>query len=151
RLPPAAEQGPAAPPRRHAGLALPGGGLLWHPDGTPGPPDGGSAVSLLVVGTLAFDSIETPHGGVDDILGGSATFFAYAASFFTRPRLVSVVGDDFPEEHRRLLAERGVDMAGVQTQQGGLTFRWKGRYHADMNNRDTVAVHLNVLETFDPV
>jgi sugar/nucleoside kinase (ribokinase family) len=104
----------------------------------------------LVVGTVAFDSIETPGGSVADVLGGSATFFSYAASFFTRPRLVAVVGDDFPDEPRRLFAERHIDAAGLTTEMGGKTFRWKGRYHQDMNSRDTLEVHLNVLATFDP-
>jgi sugar/nucleoside kinase (ribokinase family) len=107
-------------------------------------------MSLLVVGSIAFDSIETPKGSVEDALGGSATFFAYAASFFTKPRLVGVVGDDFPEEHRRLLNSRNIDTTGLVTQTGK-TFRWKGRYHQDMNTRDTIAVHLNVFNTFDPV
>jgi sugar/nucleoside kinase (ribokinase family) len=105
---------------------------------------------LLVVGSIAFDSIETPKGSVEDALGGSATFFAYAASFFTKPRLVGVVGDDFPAEHRQLLSARDIDTTGLVTQTGK-TFRWKGRYHQDMNTRDTIAVHLNVLNTFDPV
>jgi sugar/nucleoside kinase (ribokinase family) len=105
--------------------------------------------SLLVVGSIAFDSIETPTGSVDDALGGSATYFSYAASFFVAPRLVGVVGEDFPEEHRRLLAGRHVDTAGLVTLPGQ-TFRWKGRYHQDMNTRDTIAVHLNVLGEFDP-
>ena len=105
--------------------------------------------SLLVVGSIAFDSIETPNGSVEDALGGSATFFSYAASFFTSPRLVGVVGEDFPDEHRRLLAGRGIDTAGLVTQPGR-TFRWKGRYHQDMNTRDTLEVHLNVFGTFDP-
>jgi cytidine kinase len=107
--------------------------------------------SLLVVGSIAFDSIETPKGTVDDALGGSATFFSYSASFFTRPRLVGVVGDDFPDENRRLFASRGIDTAGLVTEAGGKTFRWKGRYHQDMNTRDTLEVHLNVFGTFDPV
>jgi sugar/nucleoside kinase (ribokinase family) len=107
-------------------------------------------VSLLVVGSIAFDSIETPGGTVDNILGGSAAHFAVAASFFTKPRLVGVVGADFPDAHRRLFAERGIDTAGLITAQGE-TFRWKGRYHADMNTRDTLEVHLNVFGTFDPV
>src|SRR5437588_10258930 len=107
-------------------------------------------MSLLVVGSIAFDSIETPNGAVDDALGGSATFFSYSASFFTPPRLVGVVGDDFPDEHRRLSAGRGIDTAGLVTQPGK-TFRWKGRYHQDMNTRDTLEVHLNVFGTFDPV
>jgi sugar/nucleoside kinase (ribokinase family) len=105
--------------------------------------------SLLVVGTVAFDSIETPHGTVDDALGGSATFFSYAASFFIPPRLVSVVGEDFPAANRRILEERQVDMRGLAVEPGK-TFRWKGRYHEDMNTRDTLEVHLNTFGTFDP-
>ena len=107
--------------------------------------------SVLVVGTVAFDSIETSHGIADDVLGGSATFFSYAASFFTRPRLVGVVGEDFPQAYRDVLTQHGVDTAGLQTLKGGKTFYWKGRYHQNMNDRDTLEVHLNVLETFDPV
>jgi sugar/nucleoside kinase (ribokinase family) len=107
-------------------------------------------LSLLVVGSIAFDSIETPNGVVDNILGGSASHFSMAASFFTRPRLVGVVGDDFPNEHRELFAARGIDTEGL-TQAKGETFRWKGRYHTDMNTRDTLEVHLNVFGTFDPV
>jgi sugar/nucleoside kinase (ribokinase family) len=105
---------------------------------------------LLVVGSIAFDSIETPNGSVDDALGGTGTFFSYAASFFTKPCLVGVVGEDFPAEHLRLLQSRDIDTSGVVTQPG-LTFRWKGRYHQDMNTRDTLEVHLNVFGTFDPV
>lgn len=108
-------------------------------------------MSLLVVGSIAFDSIHAPSGSVDDVLGGSATFFSYASSFFTRPRLVGVVGEDFPDEHRQLFASRNVDTAGLVVQAGGKTFRWKGRYHDDMNTRDTLEVHLNVLGTFNPV
>jgi sugar/nucleoside kinase (ribokinase family) len=108
-------------------------------------------MSLLVVGSIAFDSIETPHGVRDEALGGSASYFSYAASFFTQPRLVGVVGEDFPEEHRDLFASRQIDTAGLTTPKGGKTFRWKGRYHQDMNKRDTVEVHLNVFGTFDPV
>jgi len=107
--------------------------------------------SLIVVGSVAFDSIETPHGTVDEALGGSATYFSCAASFFTRPRLVGVVGEDFPEQHRRLFSERQIDTAGLKTERGGKTFRWKGRYHPDMNARDTLEVHLNVFGSFDPV
>jgi sugar/nucleoside kinase (ribokinase family) len=107
-------------------------------------------VSLLVVGSIAFDSIETPNGTVEDALGGSATHASYAASFFTKPRLVGVVGEDFPDEHRQLFAGRGIDLAGLRTEPGGQTFRWKGRYHRDLNTRDTLEVHLNVLGTFNP-
>jgi sugar/nucleoside kinase (ribokinase family) len=109
------------------------------------------ANSLIVVGSVAFDSIETPNGGVDEALGGSATYFAYASSFFTRPRLVGVVGEDFPDEHRQLFSSRDIDTTGLSTQGGGQTFRWKGRYHQDMNTRDTLEVHLNVFGSFDPV
>lgn len=107
-------------------------------------------MSLLVVGSIAFDSIETPNGSVNDALGGSATFFSVAASFFTTPRLVGVVGDDFPDQHRRLLADRRIDLEGLITEPGK-TFRWKGRYHQDMNTRDTLEVHLNTFGTFNPV
>jgi sugar/nucleoside kinase (ribokinase family) len=107
-------------------------------------------MSLVIVGSIAFDSIETPHGKVDDALGGSASFFSYAASFFTTPRLVGVVGEDFPEANRKLLESRRIDTSGLVTQPGK-TFRWKGRYHEDMNTRDTLEVHLNVFGTFDPV
>jgi len=107
-------------------------------------------MSLLVVGSLAFDSVETPARTVENALGGSATFFSYAASFFTQPRVVGVVGEDFPDEHRQLLTARKIDLSGVVTEKGGRTFRWKGRYHQDMNTRDTLEVHLNVLGTFNP-
>src|SRR5262245_3743441 len=107
--------------------------------------------SLIVVGSVAFDSIETPHGTADEALGGSGTYFSYAASYSTKPRLVGVVGEDFPEEHRRLFAKRQIDTTGLTSEKGGKTFRWKGRYHADMNNRDTLEVHLNVFGTFNPV
>jgi sugar/nucleoside kinase (ribokinase family) len=108
-------------------------------------------MAVLVVGTVALDSIETPHGRAERVLGGSAVYFAWAASFFTQVSLVGVVGDDFPEEYRRLLAERGLDLCGLQTQPGGKTFFWKGRYHEDMNHRDTLEVQLNVLADFEPV
>jgi len=109
----------------------------------------GNKHSLLVVGSIAFDSIETPNGSVADALGGSATYFSYAASFFLPPRLVAPVGEDFPDEHRQLLIGRGVDASGLVTLPGQ-TFRWKGRYHHDMNTRDTLEVHLNVLGSFKP-
>lgn len=107
-------------------------------------------MALLVVGTVAFDGIITPHGSVEETLGGSASFFSYVASFFTRPRLVAVVGEDFPDEHRRLLVSRRIDTSGLTTAPGK-TFRWKGRYHPDMNGRDTLEVHLNVFEHFNPI
>src|SRR5262249_45364727 len=121
------------------------------PTSSPAAPlNGSTRQSLLVVGSIAFDSIHTPTGSVDDALGGSATFFSYTSSFFVKPRLVGVVGEDFPAEPRRLFAARGVDTAGLVVEKGGKTFRWKGRYHEDMNTRDTLEVHLNVLGTFDP-
>jgi len=106
-------------------------------------------MSLLVVGSIAFDSIETPGGSVEEALGGSATYFSYAASFFAQPRLVGVVGRDFPAEHRRVFESRRIDLTGLVTQDGQ-TFRWKGRYHRDMNTRDTLELHLNVFGTFEP-
>ncbi len=107
-------------------------------------------MSLLVVGSVALDSVETPHGVVDDALGGSATYFSYAASYFTPVRLVGVVGEDFPDAHRKLLEDRGVDTSGLVVEPGGATFRWKGRYEGDMNMAETLEVHLNVLGTFNP-
>src|SRR3954451_5825033 len=105
---------------------------------------------LLVVGSIALDSVETPFGIVDEALGGSATFFSYAASFFTPVRLVGVVGEDFPREHRRMLEGRGIDTAGLVVQPGGATFRWRGKYQGDMKLAETLEGHLNVLGTFDP-
>lgn len=108
-------------------------------------------MSVLVVGTVAIDSIETPHGSAPRVLGGSAVYFAWAASFFTRVSLVGVVGEDFPEEYRQLLQDRGIDLGGLTTRPGGKTFYWKGRYHEDMNHRDTLEVQLNVIADYDPV
>jgi sugar/nucleoside kinase (ribokinase family) len=107
-------------------------------------------MSLLVVGSVALDSVETPHGAVDDALGGSATFFSYAASFFTPVRLVGVVGEDFPDAHREMLEARKVDTSGLIIQKGGSTFRWRGKYEGDMSAAETLEVHLNVLGTFNP-
>jgi sugar/nucleoside kinase (ribokinase family) len=107
-------------------------------------------MSLLVVGSLAFDSVETPHGTVTDALGGSASFFSYAASFFTPVRLVAVVGEDFPEAHRALLEGQNIDTSGLLVEKGGKTFRWRGKYVGDMNMAETLEVHLNVLGTFNP-
>ncbi|MDR3634426.1 MAG: PfkB family carbohydrate kinase [Isosphaeraceae bacterium] len=107
-------------------------------------------MSLLVVGSVAFDSVETPHGVVKDALGGAATFFSYAASYFTPVRLVGVVGDDFPAAHREMLEARGIDTSGLSIEQGGKTFRWRGKYEGDMNTAETLEVHLNVLGTFNP-
>ena len=106
-------------------------------------------MSILVVGSVAFDSIETPFGEVDEVLGGSATYFSTSASFFTDVNLVAVVGEDFPDEHREMLAGRGVDLSGLQTSPGQ-TFRWKGRYGFDLNEAHTLDTQLNVFESFSP-
>jgi sugar/nucleoside kinase (ribokinase family) len=106
-------------------------------------------MSLIVVGSIAFDSVETPTGRADDVLGGSATYFAYAASFFGPVRLVGVVGQDFPPSYRQLLEERNIDMSGLESVPGK-TFRWSGIYEADMNTRTTRSVDLNVFAGFDP-
>ncbi|MGK2906036.1 MAG: PfkB family carbohydrate kinase [Desulfuromonadales bacterium] len=106
-------------------------------------------MDILVIGSVAFDSVETPFGRGDDVLGGSATYFSTSASFFTGVQLVAVVGEDFPEEPRQFLRSRGVDLAGLQTCPGR-TFRWKGRYGYDLNEAQTLETHLNVFETFHP-
>jgi sugar/nucleoside kinase (ribokinase family) len=107
---------------------------------------------ILVVGSLALDTVETPFGKTDNSLGGSATFISIAASYFTAPiKLVGVVGGDFPKEHINLLEEHSVDLEGLQVIEDGKTFRWSGKYHYDLNIRDTLFTHLNVFETFDPV
>ncbi len=106
---------------------------------------------LLIVGTLAFDAIETPFGKTDKILGGAATFIGLAASHFkTDAAIVSVVGDDFPPAYLELLKDRGIDLSGVEIVKGGKTFFWSGRYHNDLNKRDTLVTELNVLADFDP-
>jgi len=105
---------------------------------------------LLVVGSVALDSVETPTDRRDDVLGGSAVHFSYGASFFSSVRLVGVVGEDWPAEHTRLLQDRGIDTAGLQVVRGGRTFRWRGKYLPNMNDRETLEVHLNVFEHFDP-
>jgi sugar/nucleoside kinase (ribokinase family) len=107
-------------------------------------------MSLLVVGTVALDSVKTPFGEAKEVLGGSATYFATAASYFTRVRLVAVVGRDFPEEHRRFLETREIDLAGLQTLEGE-TFRWRGEYGFQLNEARTLETRLNVLERFLPV
>ncbi|MEZ4267956.1 MAG: PfkB family carbohydrate kinase [Myxococcota bacterium] len=107
-------------------------------------------MSLLVVGSVAYDSVETPHDRRDDALGGSATFFSIAAALFHKPSLVAVVGDDFKSEDVDTLERAGVDMSGLERSAGGRTFRWGGRYSADMNNRDTLFTELNVFEAFKP-
>ncbi|MBA3970541.1 MAG: sugar kinase [Bacteroidetes bacterium] len=109
-------------------------------------------MSLLVVGTVAFDAIETPFGKTDKILGGAATYISLAASYFTKKiNLVSVVGGDFPAEHIAMLNRHHVNTDGLQILKDQKTFFWAGKYHNDMNTRDTLATELNVLENFDPV
>ena len=106
-------------------------------------------MSILVVGSLALDSIETPFGKVNEALGGSAVYFSVAASFFADVNLVGVVGQDFPQEHVQFLQERGVDIQGLQREEGN-TFRWKGNYGYDLNEARTVGTDLNVFEMFNP-
>jgi sugar/nucleoside kinase (ribokinase family) len=111
-----------------------------------------SFMSLISVGTMAFDAIETPFGKIDKIVGGSATYVAYAASFFIKPVYqVSIVGNDFPEEEMKELRKRGVVLDGVEVVPGKKSFFWSGRYHEDMNTRDTLITDLNVLADFNPV
>lgn len=105
---------------------------------------------LLVVGSIALDCIETPTDKRDDVLGGSAVFFSYAASFFSPVRMIGAVGEDWPQQHTRLLEDRGIDTSGLETIPGGRTFRWRGRYLPNMNDRETLEVHLNVLGDFQP-
>ncbi|OGS22456.1 MAG: sugar kinase [Elusimicrobia bacterium RIFOXYA2_FULL_39_19] len=106
-------------------------------------------MSILVVGSIALDTVETPFGKAADALGGSATYFSVAASHFTDVKLVGVVGTDFPQEHVKLLKKHNIDTAGLEKQEGK-TFRWSGVYEVDMNNRRTLSTDLNVFETFSP-
>ena len=107
---------------------------------------------LVIVGTVAFDAIETPFGKTDKILGGAATYIGLSASFFNvDSAIVSVVGEDFPQEHLDLLSERNINIEGIEIVKGGKTFFWSGKYHNDMNSRDTLATELNVLADFNPV
>ncbi len=109
-------------------------------------------MSLLVVGTVAFDAIETPFGKTDKILGGAATYIGLAASYFTKNiNLVSVVGGDFPNSNIEMLNNHSVNTDGLQIIKEGKTFFWAGKYHNDMNTRDTITTELNVLETFNPI
>lgn len=106
-------------------------------------------MSLLVVGSVAFDSVHTPHGHADSILGGAATYFAVAASWFTPVRVVAVVGEDFSEQHLSVFASRGIDTTGLE-RAAGKTFRWQGEYVGDMNEARTLDTQLNVFERFAP-
>ena len=106
----------------------------------------------LIVGTVAFDAIETPYGKTDKIIGGAATYISLAASFFTdKLNLVSVVGGDFPKSAIEMLEKHHVDTKGLQIKEDEKTFFWSGKYHNNMNSRDTIETQLNVLETFDPI
>src|SRR3982750_3452851 len=108
-------------------------------------------MSLIAVGTMAFDAIETPFDKTDKIVGGSATYVAYAASYFVQPvQQISIVGYDFPQEELKSLQQRGVIIDGVKIVPDKKSFFWSGRYHLDMNSRDTLITDLNVLGDFDP-
>ena len=108
-------------------------------------------MSLITVGTMAFDAIETPFGKIDKIVGGSATYVAYAASNFVKPiQQISIIGDDFPQEELDELKRRGVQLEGVEIVKDKKSFFWSGRYHEDMNSRDTLVTDLNVLADFKP-
>ena len=109
-------------------------------------------MSILVVGTVAFDAIETPFGKTDKIVGGAATYICLSSSFFAKNlNLVSVVGEDFPSDAIQMLKNKSVDIAGLQIKKGEKTFFWSGKYHNDMNTRDTLDTQLNVLENFSPI
>jgi len=109
-------------------------------------------MSILVVGSVAYDGLETPFGSIDRTLGGSATYISLAASYFTDPvNLVGVVGNDFEDEDLEMLKEHNIDLKGLQFDDSGKTFYWRGKYHYDLNQRDTLETQLNVFEHFDPV
>jgi sugar/nucleoside kinase (ribokinase family) len=109
-------------------------------------------MSLLVVGTVAFDAIETPFGKTDKIVGGAASYISLAASYFTKDiQLVSVIGDDFPDSFLNTLKLQGIKLDGLQIKKGEKSFFWSGKYHNDLNNRDTIDTQLNVLANFDPI
>jgi sugar/nucleoside kinase (ribokinase family) len=104
---------------------------------------------MVVVGSVAYDGVETPHGKVDRMLGGACTYIALSASYFTRPKIVAVVGDDFDQEDTDLLVSRGIDLAGLE-RVPGKSFFWAGKYSPDMNDRETLVTDLNVFADFDP-
>lgn len=109
-------------------------------------------MSLLTVGTVAFDSIQTPFGKAEKVIGGACTYISWAASYFTEHiYLVSIVGDDFPNDELEALKQRGINLDGLEIVKNGKTFFWEGKYHDDMNNRDTLVTDLNVLDDFDPI
>ena len=102
-------------------------------------------MSLVGTGTIGLDTVETPFGRAEDVLGGSMVYFSFSASLFTTVRLVGVVGEDFPDQHRAVFAKREVDLAGLETRAGSKTFRWSGKYQGDMNEAETVSIDLNVI------
>lgn len=108
-------------------------------------------MGLIVVGSVAFDAIETPFGKTGKILGGAGTFISLSSSYFISPKLISVVGGDFPDEHINLLKKHSVNTEGLQIKSDKKTFFWSGKYHDDMNSRDTLITELNVLGEFDPI
>lgn len=109
-------------------------------------------MKIVSVGTVAFDAIETPFGKTDKIVGGACTYISLSAAYFNdSPNLISVVGEDFPKETIDLFKQRGINTEGLQIKEGEKTFFWSGKYHQDMNTRDTIDTQLNVLESFDPV
>ncbi|MAX04910.1 MAG: sugar kinase [Flavobacteriales bacterium] len=109
-------------------------------------------MSILVVGTVAFDAIETPFGKTDKIVGGAATYICLSSSFFTNKiNLISVVGEDFPDSAIQMLKNKSVNTKGLQIKKGEKTFFWSGKYHDNMNTRDTLDTQLNVLENFNPI
>lgn len=109
-------------------------------------------MKIVSVGTVAFDAIETPFGKTDKIVGGACTYISLSAAYFNNsPQLISVVGEDFPNETIALFKERGINTEGLQIKNGEKTFFWSGKYHQDMNTRDTLDTQLNVLESFDPI
>ncbi len=108
-------------------------------------------MSLLTIGTVAFDTIETPFGRAERVIGGACTYISYAASYFTNKiNLCAIIGDDFPKNEIEALEARGVNMDGLQIKKGRKSFFWEGVYHMDMNSRDTIKTDLNVLDEFDP-
>lgn len=102
-------------------------------------------MSLVVTGSISFDTVQTPYGVAEDVLGGSVVYFAFSAGLFTTVRLVGAVGEDFPEEFRAVFSKREIDLAGLETRAGSKTFRWSGKYEGDMNEAETVSIDLNVL------
>ena len=102
-------------------------------------------MSLVGTGTIGLDTVETPFGRAEDVLGGSMVYFSFSASLFTTVRLVGVVGEDFPDQHRAVFAKREIDLAGLETRAGSKTFRWSGKYQGDMNEPETVSIDLNVI------